>query len=324
MNGKYPEVCIRPNLDDWNILVAQHEEINRNDFERTSSAYAEAFSDRARRHAGEEIREEISPMKKELDLWKMIPWQGLVADNIKEDNAKRSMIPDIFPEPFCPASFLWPPFPWCSPSTPVIVRPGPTGYARSVACANTNGRIEIGAAAVPHESVALLGDLRISTAAASVTVAKAITPVTKPTTVTVYADVLLNAFFGFVAAGSKPLSAGINVDLVLTVTTFKGSLKSVRERKTIYNQHGQPLFAYIDKMAGQTFTLSVSTDLFGSDYLIASLTVEAITVAEKEKMESGAAAIVDIEGYKAPPGEVPYFNGSAFVPGFMIKVCEKP
>lgn len=323
MNGEHPEVCIRPNLEDWNALVVQHQEFVQREFERTSSAFAETFPERTGMSAGVPPPEPIPEMRKTLDFSKTIPWQGAVADPIREDDLMRSMVPRLLPEPWCPTSFLWPPFPWVSPSTPAIVRPGPTGYARSVACAHTSGRIEIGAAAVPQESVALLGDLRISTAAASVTAAKAITPVMKPSKVTVYADVVVNALFALIGMGPKALAAGINVDLVLTVTTFKGGIQSVSERKTLYQQQGIPLFVYLDKMTAQTFSLTVSTDLSGSDYLIASLTVEATAIAEKEQSESGAGAIVDMEGFKNPPGEVPYLNGSVFVPGFMIKVCEQ-
>jgi hypothetical protein len=323
MSDEYPETCIRPNLDDWNVLVSQHEAGVRQDYEATSARVTDRFQDLALRRPEKDTRDAIPDLEIELDLSKNIPWTGEVTDNIVEDSAKQSLFRDFVPERYCPTSFIWPPYPWCSPATPHIVRPGPTKYARSLALAEKNGRIEVGAAAVPYESVAVVGDLRISTAAASVTAAKAVTPITKPTTATVYADALVNALFGYMAAGPKLLFAGINVDLVLAITTFKGGIKSVRERRTIYNSHGYILSAYVDKLSAQKFGLSASTDLLGADYLIASLSVEATTIAEKERINSGVAAIVDIEGYQKPPGEVPYFGGSVFVPGFLIKTCEK-
>lgn len=84
---------------------------------------------------------------------------------------------------------------------------------------------------MPNESVALVGDLRISTAAATVTAAKAITPGMKPSTMTVDADALVSGLFALAGAGPKAIVAG--------------------KRKTTYNQYGSPLFVYMDKMMGR-------------------------------------------------------------------------
>ena len=323
MSGEYPEVCIRPSLDDWNVLVSQHEDATRRDAEDTHTRLVRSFQERARSRLTNEARGGTLDPGQVLDLSQQIPWAGEVTDGIAEDDAKRAMIRDFVAQPYCPTDFIWPPFPWCSPDAPAIIRPGPTKYARSLAHAHNNGRIEIGVAAVPYESVAVVGDLRMSTASASVTTAKAISPVLKPTTVTVYADALVNALFAYASAGPKSLLAGINVDLVLTITTFKGGIQVARDRKTIYSTHGQILFAYVDKLSAKGFSLSASTELFGADYLIASLSVEATAIAEQEQENSAVAAIADIEGYKQSPGEFPYHGGSVFVPGFMIQTCHK-
>jgi len=116
----------------------------------------------------------------------------------------------------------------------------------------------------------------------------------------------------------------VKTDLVLTVTKMSDPYASVIDRKCIYNKKGVPFLLAVDQFYKQAYTLSASVDVNSSDYILASLSVQAITTAEREMGNSGAAGVVDMEGYSNPPGEIPYKgSGSVFVPSFLIKMCPK-
>ena len=98
------------------------------------------------------------------------------------------------------------------------------------------------------------------------------------------------------------------------------NLSTVSRKKTVCNLKG--VFNY-GTFKGKSFPVSVSFDINSSDYIIASLSIEAITTVEKGDLTTAGGSCVDMEGYSKPPGELHYRNGSALVPGFLFKLCPK-
>ena len=117
------------------------------------------------------------------------------------------------------------------------------------------------------------------------------------------------------------LVAGLKADLVLTVTRLSDIDAPIATSKCIYDKKGLFL-SYGEHFSAKPFTLSTSLDISSSEYILASLSAQVIASAKKGTNHGEAGAVVDMEGYSNPPGEIPYKgSGNIFVVGFVIGTC---
>jgi hypothetical protein len=349
-----PKISVRPTPDEWNKFIGQHLEIVNQEFEKASSSFIRSMNKFMKEisqdtylqgtlDGGETVK---ADQKERISLPKMTQLTDNSDDNIYEPKWSSALFEKAsssnrYERPPSQTIIICPPYSWGAPLTPKIiypiypdsslVTPDASGYARSIAFSMpNNGRIELGVSADCSEGVSLVGDLFVSKASAKLGIGETIFP-SEPSTLTVHVDVVVDALFNLGSYGAgylgHPQSAGIKMDLVLTVTKYSMPITTVIKRKCVYDEKW--FVGINDEIiydnSPKSFTISTSLDVNSPGYVIASLSVEAIATATKRyKPMCCTSGMIDAEGFSSPPGELKYrASGSLFVPGFLLKMYPK-